>query len=61
MALKDESEWLTLRLPVEHRAQLRRIAAEDGVSMSSIVRGVLELFLDDEREARRAKEARKRA
>jgi hypothetical protein len=44
----EESQLVTIRLPAERHAQLRRWCTEHGFTMASVVRGLVERFLEQQ-------------
>jgi hypothetical protein len=46
LAPGQESQLVTLRLPAERHAQLRRWCAEHDFSMAAVIRGLVEQFLE---------------
>jgi hypothetical protein len=46
LAPGEESQLVTLRLPQERHAQLRRWCAEHDFSMAAVIRGLVEQFLE---------------
>jgi hypothetical protein len=44
----EESQLVTIRLPAERHTQLRRWCAEHGFTMASVVRGLVERFLEEQ-------------
>jgi hypothetical protein len=44
----EESQLVTIRLPAERHTQLRTWCAEHGFTMASVVRGLVERFLEEQ-------------
>jgi hypothetical protein len=44
----EESQLVTIRLPAERHNQLRAWCAEHGFTMASVVRGLVERFLEEQ-------------
>jgi hypothetical protein len=44
----EESQLVTIRLPADRHNQLRAWCAEHGFTMASVVRGLVERFLEDQ-------------
>ncbi len=48
LAAGEESQLVTIRLPAERHAQLRTWCSEHGFTMASVVRGLVERFLEEQ-------------
>jgi hypothetical protein len=48
LAAGEESQLVTIRLPAERHAQLRAWCSEHGFTMASVVRGLVERFLEEQ-------------
>jgi hypothetical protein len=48
LAAGEESQLVTIRLPAERHTQLRTWCAEHGFTMASVVRGLVERFLEQQ-------------
>jgi hypothetical protein len=48
LAAGEESQLVTIRLPAERHTQLRTWCSEHGFTMASVVRGLVERFLEEQ-------------
>ncbi len=47
----EESQLVTIRLPAERHAELRAWCSEHNFTMASVVRGLIERFLEEQKRA----------